>query len=741
MLLIFSSAQSQLILSQSFEGPFPPTGWTLINAGTSPNQWQQYSGTVLTINGLGSPQDGSYIAAVVADPSNAADAWLITSGLSLAAGTNYRLTFYYRVAQSSKPEKMKVTVGNDATVAAQTTVLWDNNGGSQLTNTTWALATINYTPAVGGNYYFGFNCYSDANEYLMMLDNVRFEAWTTTLPSCTTNLWPLNGATNVKTDSILLRWNAVPNATGYDIKFGLSSPPTGNAGNTTDTFIVFTDPPSTTFYWYIQPKNSAGLATGCEATVFSFTTEPSPANDTICNAAELFLNGPTLCGSTYNATVGTEDTAAAITCFTPVYSLWYKYTPSITGPVGIKLSTPSTLSLPALAGWFKAFTVTGSCPSLQPVQYGGCQYFNLPSTDSATLYTDTLTAGTTYYLMINSEQRDRSEFCIGLVTPPPPPPNDSCGNAIALSSLPVAGYTYFATQSMPADSCNNLLASADDDVWYTFTSPTGGNLTLTLTPQGRFDGVIQAYTGSCGNFTKIGCADAHSAGAQEILSLTGLTAGTIYYFRIYSRPIHGGEGAFTLTATGTALPITLGNFTGVKDGMVNVLQWTTTTEQDNKGFELQRSIDGSEFSTIAFMPTKAYDGNSNSMLRYNYTDAKPFAGNNYYRLKQIDKDGKATLSNVVLIKGDATGQLVLSALYPNPVKQTLNVVLNAPTAQQLQLLVTDIAGKKVQQQILQVQKGDNTKAVNVVALQKGTYIIKVICSTGCEASVGKFVKE
>ena len=189
------------------------------------------------------------------------------------------------------------------------------------------------------------------------------------------------------------------------------------------------------------------------------------------------------------------------------------------------------------------------------------------------------------------------------------------------------------------------------------------------------------------------------------------------------------------------MPVTLLAFTGTKVGTNNLLQWLTATEQNNRDFELQRSINSTEFSTIGFVPTKARNGNSTAELSYNYKDNKPLSGGNYYRLRQVDFDGKFTYSNVVFIKGEPATELALSALFPNPTHQLLNVVLEAPAGQKVQLLITDLAGKMVQQQTIYLQKGVNSKTVNVAALAKGTYILKVVCADGCERAVRKFVKE
>ena len=204
-----------------------------------------------------------------------------------------------------------------------------------------------------------------------------------------------------------------------------------------------------------------------------------------------------------------------------------------------------------------------------------------------------------------------------------------------------------------------------------------------------------------------------------------------------------------------SLPVTLLEFTGKKTSpqplsggegqylSANLLQWRTATEQNNRGFELQRSVNGIEFSTVSFVPSKANRGNSTNELSYTYTDRSPFAIHNcYYRLKQIDYDGKFTYSNIVFIQGEGVTQLSIASLYPNPTNERLNLLITSPNSdKQVTLLVADIAGKVVKQQTLQLQKGSNNQVVDVAGLAKGIYLIKLVCANGCEAGVSKFVKE
>jgi len=202
--------------------------------------------------------------------------------------------------------------------------------------------------------------------------------------------------------------------------------------------------------------------------------------------------------------------------------------------------------------------------------------------------------------------------------------------------------------------------------------------------------------------------------------------------------------AITQTATVTSncnVPVTLLSFTGERRDAVNQLKWVTATEVNNKGFELQRSIDGVEYRKIAFVDSKADGGNSTIQISYNFTDEKPFSGTNYYRLKQIDKDGKATVSNVVVLKGVKPSKLELTSLYPNPAINQLKVMMAAPKADKVTLVVTDATGKIVAQQQVQVVNGDNNFTLNVQSLSAGTYFLKAVCNDGCETTTNRFIKQ
>lgn len=196
-----------------------------------------------------------------------------------------------------------------------------------------------------------------------------------------------------------------------------------------------------------------------------------------------------------------------------------------------------------------------------------------------------------------------------------------------------------------------------------------------------------------------------------------------------------------IRANNPLLPINLVNFTGIKSDNKNVLSWTTLTESNNSGFELQRSTDGFNFSKLGFIESKSRNGNSANEITYSFTDNNAFASGNYYRLKQLDKDGKSSLSNVVYIKGSKVNSIRIASVYPNPVINKLNLTVAAPSMERVTVLITDVTGKVMLQTSNQLKEGDNNLQLNVEGLAKGVYSVKVTCSNGCSSNNLKFVKQ
>jgi hypothetical protein len=203
---------------------------------------------------------------------------------------------------------------------------------------------------------------------------------------------------------------------------------------------------------------------------------------------------------------------------------------------------------------------------------------------------------------------------------------------------------------------------------------------------------------------------------------------------------YGNADQFVRTDGNITLPVGLLSFSGYKDGSRNQLRWSTSTEQNNMGFEVQRSIDGVNYSSIGFVNSLANGGNSSVTLNYAFTDNSVTGSRQFYRLRQADLNGGSKLSNIVLIKGDKPAVITIDALFPNPATTVVNLMLSSPVRDKVQMTVTDMSGRTVMQRQMNVETGTNNLPINVSALAGGTYMIRLIDSNG-EATTGKFVKQ
>lgn len=320
-------------------------------------------------------------------------------------------------------------------------------------------------------------------------------------------------------------------------------------------------------------------------------------------------------------------------------------------------------------------------------------------------------------------------------------PNDDCSGATSLTSAVINGSTLGATQSLPAASCEGYTGTADDDVWYGFTATENGTATVTLDGSGSFDGVLQIFSGSCGSLLSMACSDSSQGGGREQISLN-VTAGIDYKIRVYSYgSLVSNRGNFTISGSGSPLPVSLLGFRGIHSGNNNILTWSTANELNNSGFEIQYSFDGTNFNKLDFQSSRAQNGNSGIVLTYQFIHKNIPDGNLYYRLVQIDKDGNRKMSNIILIKGEKIQNLAVSMLYPNPAKSAVKIVLSSPINHSVQIVITDLAGKKVFQQGYSVIAGANQLELNVAKLPAGSYFMKAVCKDGCTSVVKKFVNE
>lgn len=186
------------------------------------------------------------------------------------------------------------------------------------------------------------------------------------------------------------------------------------------------------------------------------------------------------------------------------------------------------------------------------------------------------------------------------------------------------------------------------------------------------------------------------------------------------------------------LPTNFLRFTGERKADKNQLLWSTATEANNKGFELQRSADGTSYQPIGFIPSSATGGNSIAPIDYNFNDYDFTGVKQFYRLKQIDLDGKVNFSPVVLIQDEKIGKISIVDLYPNPASGTIALTVDAPARNRLTCSIIDIAGYTVKQVLLNAEAGTNVFRIDIVGLRPGIYYLKCIRTSG-GAIIRKFV--
>ena len=158
-------------------------------------------------------------------------------------------------------------------------------------------------------------------------------------------------------------------------------------------------------------------------------------------------------------------------------------------------------------------------------------------------------------------------------------------------------------------------------------------------------------------------------------------------------------GKTTVTLNGlTVLPVELVSFTATAHRMNADLNWSTATEVNNFGFEVQRTMMNNElgmmnWSTAGFVEGA---GTSSSPKEYSFTDKNLTSGKYSYRLKQIDRDGKFEYSQTVeVIIGQAPTEFALMQNYPNPFNPTTKIQYNLASAAQVSLKVYNILGDEV----------------------------------------------
>lgn len=201
-----------------------------------------------------------------------------------------------------------------------------------------------------------------------------------------------------------------------------------------------------------------------------------------------------------------------------------------------------------------------------------------------------------------------------------------------------------------------------------------------------------------------------------------------------------GEFALAADSTQNPLPVTLTSFTAAADKAGALVQWNTSSEVNNSGFDLERSVDGRSFEKVTFVK-----GNGTSALahKYAYNDENAFTNTTsnilYYRLKQIDFDGRTTYSKVVRV-ASYMQQAGAVSVYPNPFEDNYTVTVDLQNDAEVEFVMTNIQGKTIATETVSAVKGNNNLPVTRFAnLEAGVYFLRI--TVGGESQVIKMIKK
>jgi hypothetical protein len=185
---------------------------------------------------------------------------------------------------------------------------------------------------------------------------------------------------------------------------------------------------------------------------------------------------------------------------------------------------------------------------------------------------------------------------------------------------------------------------------------------------------------------------------------------------------------FSGTNGGNPLPVELVNFAAQVNGNSVTLEWSTATEVNNYGFEVERRIKNEKLEIINWQMVGFVNGNgnSNSPKDYSFVDKTVLSGKYSYRLKQIDNDGKYEYSVAIDVYLGMPKDYNLSQNYPNPFNPATKIAYSIPTDGFVTLKVFDALGREVASLLNENKKAGSYEVVfDGSQLASGIYICKM----------------
>ena len=204
----------------------------------------------------------------------------------------------------------------------------------------------------------------------------------------------------------------------------------------------------------------------------------------------------------------------------------------------------------------------------------------------------------------------------------------------------------------------------------------------------------------------------------------------------YVNPFYGigavnnnGVAEQSVLLQNAVLPVKFLGFNVTKNNNSAILNWSVESEDANTDkYEILRSVNGADFTTVATIAAKnnGLSANNYSFTQENLSNIRN-NGVIYYRVKQIDKDGKAVITEIKNVRLTTKGLTI--GVYPNPIKHSTNVSFDLEKDAEVILTLNDAGGKQLMINQFNGFKGSNIRSLDLSKFATGNYILKLQTST------------
>jgi hypothetical protein len=240
--------------------------------------------------------------------------------------------------------------------------------------------------------------------------------------------------------------------------------------------------------------------------------------------------------------------------------------------------------------------------------------------------------------------------------------NTSTGTSTSISTSVTSTSTFYARTQSIVSGCSSVWSNAYGPFTVTIKTPptintspvnvscyVGDNISFVSSSSYSYVWQISTDGGTTWNNLTIASPYSVSGDTLKVTNTQLTMSGYLYRILSSNTPCTNQPSTSALLTVDAVLPITLIDFNVSLQGDNNLITWVTATEINNWKFVVERSSDINSWKVIAEVPGS---GNSNINRTYNYLDKSPQNGVNYYRLTQVDYDGKSETFKIVAINRD-----------------------------------------------------------------------------------------